>query len=371
MAFQKRKLLLTGWVAGIGGVTTVMLSIARGMTARNIQTQTLLPESPRTEEALKLFWAEHLEAGADDVLSPTSWGNVPAFARTIRRSQADVVNLHFGGNWASCKNVLSVLLAGKRCVATIHHATPLIDKHRIQMTRLAGRLSHAIIVSTEYMRSLLVEAGVPAHKMVVIPCSAPKPTHFPVREDARARWRIPQEAFVVGVLARHEPHKGIADLIRAFALLPKSEPPMRLMVAGDGPERPALERLAQELAPERVLFVGRIPETADFYAALDLFVLPSYEEGFGLVYIEAAFHGIPSIGTCVGGVPTAIQEGKTGMLVAPGDIDSLAGAIQKLRNDSEQRRRLGGAARERAFQEFTEEKMITRYEQALFYAKPA
>ena len=115
----------------------------------------------------------------------------------------------------------------------------------------------------------------------------------------------------------------------------------------------------------RAQFLGRVADTTDAYAAADLFVMPSREEGFGLVYIEAAFHGVPSIGCRVGGVPVAIHEGKTGLLIEPGDTGALSAAIQQLRCDEGLRLRMGSAARERALAEFTEATMAQRYEQVL------
>lgn len=343
-----------------------MLQIARGMTARHIRTKALFPANPLTEEVLQQFQEAQVEAGVEDAISPTAWRNTLNFARIIRSSRADTVSLHYGGNWAALKNVLAVRLAGKRCVVSIHHAAPLTDQHRIKMTRLAGSLCHRMVVNIEWMRSLLIEIGVPAHKLQVIPLSVPPPARRPSRQKTRASLNLPPEAFVIGTLARLEPHKGIADLLRAFSQMPESGQPLRLVIAGEGSERTALETLAQDVAPGRVHFTGRVADTSDFYAALDLFALPSYEEGFGLVYLEAALHGVPSVGTRVGGIPVAIEEGKTGLLTAPGDITALASALQHMRDNPELRQRFGCAARLRAQNEFSEAKMVERYAQALF-----
>jgi glycosyltransferase involved in cell wall biosynthesis len=104
-----------------------------------------------------------------------------------------------------------------------------------------------------------------------------------------------------------------------------------------------------------------VPDTADLYAASDLFALPSYLEGFGLVYVEAAFHGVPSIGADMGGTREAILDGETGLLVPPGDRAALAGAIQRLRDDAVLRRRFGAAARARARARFAPARMADEY----------
>jgi glycosyltransferase involved in cell wall biosynthesis len=122
--------------------------------------------------------------------------------------------------------------------------------------------------------------------------------------------------------------------------------------------------------PGRAIFLGRVPDTTDVYAASDLFVLPSHLEGFGLVFIEAAFHGVPSIGTNVGGVPYAIEDGKTGMLVPVKDDAAFAASIKKLWDHAALRQQMGEAARARACSEFTEARMAERYA-AILTGKPS
>jgi len=133
-------------------------------------------------------------------------------------------------------------------------------------------------------------------------------------------------------------------------------------VGGSGPERNVLEGRAAELLGARAIFLGQVPDKLDLYAACDVFALPSHMEGFGLVYVEAAFHGVPSIGARVGGVPDAVIDGETGLLVPVGDPDALANAIGRLRDDPALRARLGEAARARAYAEFTMDRLADRYE---------
>ena len=95
-------------------------------------------------------------------------------------------------------------------------------------------------------------------------------------------------------------------------------------------------------------------------AAADVFALPSRREGFGLVYVEAALHGVPSVGCAVGGVTDVIAHGETGLLVPPEDADALAGTLRRLADDPRWRRRLGAAAGPEAA-EFTEPVMADRY----------
>jgi phosphatidylinositol alpha-1,6-mannosyltransferase len=188
----------------------------------------------------------------------------------------------------------------------------------------------------------------------------------PARDAARARLGIPGSAFVVTTNARLEPHKGIADLIAAVAQLPDPDGSLILQIAGEGPQRQDLERLAAMLLPGRTRFLGHVADHADLYAATDVFAMPTRnaKESFGLVFIEAAFHAVPSVGTRVGGVPDAIVDGETGLLVAPNAPAELAAAVDRLRSDGALRSHLGLAAQARAQELFTVDRMAARYAEA-------
>jgi glycosyltransferase involved in cell wall biosynthesis len=285
----------------------------------------------------------------------------------VRTVQPRAINLHYGSNFISIKDLLAVRLAGRsRCVVTVHHAVPwhVTGERKRRLTGLASHLAHAVIVSTELMRGVLLRAGVPGSKVHVVPFGVQAPASPISRVEARAKLGLSADGFIVASLARLVPHKGIRDLIAAVSQPALRERGLLLVIAGDGPERPQLQAEAAGLG-DAARFLGRIPDPSVLFSAADLFVLPSYEEGFGLVYIEAAFHGVPSVGTSVGGVPDTIQDGMTGLLVRPGDVGALATAIGRLRDDPELRLTFGEAARTRAHREFTEKRMAARYAQLL------
>jgi glycosyltransferase involved in cell wall biosynthesis len=165
-------------------------------------------------------------------------------------------------------------------------------------------------------------------------------------------------------MANLVPRKGLADLIEAAARVPDPRGELVVAIAGDGPERTALENLAAVRLRGRAVFLGPVlGDTADVYAAADVFALTSYREGLPLVYLESAFHGVPCIGTDVGGTSEVVRDGRTGVLVQPGDPAAVAVAIQRLRDDPALRSRLGDAARAHAHAELTESVMADRYEQ--------
>jgi len=163
---------------------------------------------------------------------------------------------------------------------------------------------------------------------------------------------------VVGCAARLVHGKGIDDLLAAFALLRGVD--VALRIAGDGPERGALEQLADRLGlGGKAEFLGRIPAMPEFWRSLDLAVVPSsHYESFSMATLEAMATGLPVVATDTGGIPEVL--GGTGTIVSRGKAADLANAIRRYASDPELRRRDGAAARERA-QGFSIETAAARY----------
>lgn len=152
--------------------------------------------------------------------------------------------------------------------------------------------------------------------------------------------RQPHDEFIVITVARLEKVKGIEYLLQAAHQMkevgPPSLKPVKFVIIGDGAERKNLESLADKLnLKEQVRFLGEIPNAKipEYLAGADCFVLPSLKEGFGIVILEAQAAGIPVIGTSVGGILDLIEDGKNGLLVAPGDSDAIRKAVAKIASD--------------------------------------
>ena len=162
----------------------------------------------------------------------------------------------------------------------------------------------------------------------------------------------------VGRLQRRKGH----DLVlRALPALLKRHSTLRYVIVGDGEERPRLESMARELGvTPQVTFVGEVPDDLlpGYFAAADIFVLPNRVEkgdfeGFGIVFLEAAAAGLPTVGGRSGGVPEAVLEDETGLLVDGTDPAELEGALHRLLVDRVLARSLGEAGRRRVRNEFT------------------
>jgi glycosyltransferase involved in cell wall biosynthesis len=155
--------------------------------------------------------------------------------------------------------------------------------------------------------------------------------------------------FVIGAASRFSPEKAVRYLIEAFALLRRRlGERVLLRLAGEGPESAKLEGLARELGiADAVEFAGWLEHDAlpAFLNSLDVFVLPSTYEGFGVSAVEASAAGLPVVASDVHGIPDVVRHGVTGLLVAPKDPQALADAIASLADDAPLRRRLGDAGR--------------------------
>jgi glycosyltransferase involved in cell wall biosynthesis len=149
------------------------------------------------------------------------------------------------------------------------------------------------------------------------------------------------------------------DLIRAVALLCLEFPTLRLEIAGTGAQREDLEREVGRLGlTGRVCFLGWQRDLGPIFRSWDIFAMPSLEEGFGMAGLEAMAQGLPVVATSVGGLPEIVKDGQTGYLVPPSDVMALAGRLRLLIPDSEHRRAMGAAGRERARNHFSVDRMV-------------
>jgi len=181
------------------------------------------------------------------------------------------------------------------------------------------------------------------------------------RDATRRRLGFGPETFVVGAAGRLAPIKGFTHFVAAAHRLAEAAPEARFILAGQGSGMHELRRQAAGLG-ERFQFLGLRDDMADLMAAMDVFVLPSLNEGMGRVLLEAGAAGTPAVATAVGGVPDIIEHARTGMLVPPRDPQAIAEAVSALRRDPERRRALGRAARERIDPAYGLEPMVARIE---------
>jgi len=244
--------------------------------------------------------------------------------------------------------------------------------------RVTAGLDTRVLADSRSQRAFLVAEGVvPAERIGVLGSGSVNGVDAArfqpdavARERVRAQAGVPPAAVLFLYLGRLARDKGLLDLARAFAGL---EGAWLLLV---GPDEDGIAediRVVCGAAAARLRVQGHTAQPEQYMAAADVFVLPSYREGFGSVALEAAAAGLPAIGTRIYGITDAIVEGKTGFLVPARDPAALAARMRELAADAPLREEMGRAARERALRDFRPadltREMLAYYEELLGHAE--
>jgi len=225
-----------------------------------------------------------------------------------------------------------------------------------------------VLANSRFTRRRLAELGVSPERIVLVPPAVNLTKLAGGRDNSREWFR--GDGPLLLTVTRLSPKKGVDTVLAALPLVRERAGPVRYLVVGEGEDRPRLERLARELGVDgAVTFAGRVSdeELAAAYRLCDLFLLVSREErggadyeGFGIVLIEAAAAGKPVIAGRSGGIPEAVEEGASGLLVDPLSPGETAEAIVCLLNDPGRARRMGETGRRRVEENFSVEAMAGR-----------
>lgn len=180
------------------------------------------------------------------------------------------------------------------------------------------------------------------------------------RREIREYWHIPEDAFVVGYIGRITGDKGINELFQAAMDIVKTNLNVYLMLVGPAEKTDSLdERLyTWAIDEERVLFCGRTTTVEKYLAAMDIYALPSYREGFGMVTVEAQAMGVPVIVSDIPGTQNAFVKDKTGLSIPVKDAGALAAAIQKLYASQELRGNFGANGRQYVEENFEQKQLF-------------
>src|SRR5262245_11719243 len=199
--------------------------------------------------------------------------------------------------------------------------------------RCTRRLSDRVVAVSAAVRRQLIQTERLAADRIVVIGNGIDTARYPMAQSdgARAELGFGPDTFLVGGVGRLSPEKGFAHLLDSVALARTRGIPISLAVAGDGPERSKLERRAQALGiEEHAKFLGVRDDVRPLYAAIDVFALPSVEEGSPNALLEAMGSGRAVVASRVGGVPEIVEEGRSGLLVDPGSTVCLADALTRL-----------------------------------------
>ncbi|MCC6473464.1 MAG: glycosyltransferase [Burkholderiales bacterium] len=264
-------------------------------------------------------------------------------------------------------NVEGYLAAAAAGIPAVQHcrSTPALIP---EVARIANAHAAKMVCVSEGVRAELLRQGVDAGRCTTVYNGIDCAQALPDRASARAGLDLPADALVLGSVGRLSTGKRVADLIEALAVLARERPDRdyRLLVAGEGPERERLARLAARLAlSQRVRLVGFDPEPLRLMAAMDIFALPSASEGMPRVVLEAMLSGRPVVASDIPASRELVVAEQTGILYPCGDVPALAAALARLAADAALRRRMGEAARERLRANFSLERYVAGVESIL------
>jgi glycosyltransferase involved in cell wall biosynthesis len=349
---------------GIAGAETHLLALLPALRGLGIECGVVLLEDPRRPQ--NAIRGRFEQSGVSVATLPILWHLDPTLtarlSELLRKSPFDILHAHLPHGEVYGEFAMRAF-PSRRFVVSRHNDDRFRRWLPLQWVFAPSlRRADRIIAISESVRRFLVNVErAPAEKIEVIPYGLDAEAFArDVHPGAFRREIGAGENPLIGFVGRMVNQKGVDVLLRAFALVERSHPTAKLILAGDGPDRPALMRLAKSLGLQRAMFLGWRNDAANILADIDLLVVPSRWEGFGLVALEAMAMGKPVAASEVSALPEIVVPGDTGLLLTPGSVEELAEGIQAILSDPKRAAGMGRAGRERVRKEFPVERMARR-----------
>ena len=287
--------------------------------------------------------------------------------RFVRREQPDVIQAFlFWANVASrlvghFEKTMQVISSYHDEVVPEGWLNRAIDRLTMKWTR------YIVCCSESVRRSVGRRIGGTKEQFVVIPFGV-ETTRFGDAGPMAGTVSGLQEGLpIIGTVCRLvEPKKGLRYLLEAMAHLEREagKPVCQVLIVGEGPAEKTLRALSEQLGiGSRVVFAGMRRDIPQLLALMDIFVLPSLYEGFGIAILEAMATGKPVVASTVGGIPEFVVSGESGLLVPPGDSIALAAAIRQLLDQPERAKLMGRRGQEHVRQYYSIESVVRQHEQ--------
>jgi glycosyltransferase involved in cell wall biosynthesis len=350
----------------VGGAALQVLELAAGQLRRGHDVLVVHGRVPRGEESMAYFAEErgvptrYVHALRRELSPADDLRAMLAVRTALRELRPDVLHTHAAK--AGAIGRLAALAAGSaRPPVRVHtfHGHVLRgyfgagrERAFTLVERVLARTSSALVAVSPEVRDDLVALGVaPAGRFEVVRYGFDFPA--PPREDGG------RDGFVIGYAGRLTAIKRPLDLVRVLRGVVDRGADASLELVGDGEEREAAERLARELGvSDRCRFAGYQRDMASWYGRFDAFCLASANEGTPVAAIEALAAGVPVVATRVGGTPAVVDDGETGFLAEPGDLDTMADRLALLARDPDLRARMGLAGAERMRERYGVARMV-------------
>jgi sugar transferase (PEP-CTERM/EpsH1 system associated) len=346
-----------------GGMETVVRRLVSGLDPDRFQQSVLTlvaADAPQPAHTLCLEQAPDQAAFL-----------IPRLMRVFRLERPDIVHSR---NWATIEAPVAARLAGISGIVHSEHGRDLNTMGpQPWRRRFLRRISYScadrlFCVSRELKDHYSCQLAMKPSSFRVIENGVDVEQFRPnsqARSYVRSKLAASPDSVVIGSVGRLDPVKDHITLLRAADAALSCGVDLRLVIVGDGPQRPILE---QELSDRpalacRTVLPGELTNVCDWLNGFDIFVLPSLSEGLSNTLLEAMASGVAPIATAVGGNCEVIEDGRSGVLVSPGRVNEIRDGLIRLLRDKERRAEIGKNARQRVISNFSLERMLKRYEE--------
>ncbi len=370
-------LVTSSYLPIMGGSEIEAQRVSRALIARGHKVQIVCPGGPPMPEVS--HWV-------DDCGVPVRilGGHVPARIRghifalgvawliLTEFRNFDLVYFLMPGLQVACGTLASVL-AGKPLTMKFSGSNEIrrLKDSLVGRTQLRwlDRWAGAIMILNPGMKEEAAECGLRPSKLLWMPNPVDpdefRPLNAPARAQLRAKLDIADDTELILFVGRLAPEKELGSLIGGFAQIAKIRPRAKLVLAGDGPLREELQRLAESLLPEnRIRFAGAVPPQSvhEWMQIADVFALVSSLEGLPVSLIEAMVSGVPAIVSDIPANRQLVDDGIEGLVVPLRSEDLIASGLNSILSDEDRRTRMGAAGRARIVASFSTKEVIERYE---------
>ena len=362
------RILYVHGIEAIGGAERDLISLVKTLDRQKWEPHVVCPGTGPFRGQL------HAIAVPTHALNLPPWRKARSFF--LRRSavcrlgtlvdQLDPAMIHVNDFWWVPHTVRAIASRRSNPVPIVAHVRQEIEPAKVQ--RYGLDRVEAVIAMSRQIEQSLIAGGVSASKVRTLYSGIDLSERQSMHDGQAIRQTIgvPNGAVLLGTVANLFPRKGYEVMLQALPAIVRAAPTVHYVLVGsdDSDYADRLKRLAHELKiADRVHIVGFQDPVQPFLAALDLYVHPALMEGFGIAVVEAMAMGKAVVATTTGGLPEVVAQGETGLLVPPGDVESLAAAVVSLLEDRVRREQMGRNGSARAHAHFSLDAYVAKVEQ--------
>lgn len=362
---SRRPILFVNHSMAMGGIETLIVDLIRRLPRNELEPHVAVFESGGSLETVLVDMCipiHHIRKrdGVDLRV-------VMDLRRILNNFDIETVHSHNFSTWLYA--ALAVHSLPWKRIIHVHteHSDVAYTRRRYLIERLLGWVTTYTVAVSEHVRSIMInKIGIAGDRVRKVYNGIDAERFAPdasIRYRVRAMLGIGEQDVVVGIVARLSKVKDHTTLLHAFAQITR-EPALstRLLIVGEGPERPRIEQIIRNLGlGDCVMLLGERQDIADILNAVDIYALSSLSEGMNLTLLEAMGCGLPVVATSVGGNTETVVENMTGFLTPPQDAVALSSALKRLVTSDSLRQRLGHQGRERILQVFNQSAMVKAY----------